>query len=492
MLKRDQWQPLARELDWDFSYVREEEVFPPDIAGRPWLPRADWAAWEEPYKTSYPEYVGKQRDKDRAVYAVRDAVGRVSDLAKLDRGWVNAVKLHAATLPLAEFAAVVGNLRAARFGRTAAWRTAATLGALDECRHTQIPLLLMHDLVAWDPQFDWTHRFFHSNQWVAIAARHLVDELLLGLDPVEFAIATNFVLETGFTNLQFVGLAAMANGAGDRLFETMVTSIQSDEARHAQIGGPVLRVVREHDPAYAQFLVDKWFWRSWLLFSVVTGISMDYLTPYRARGQSFKEFMHEWVLDQFVASLHEHGLDKPWYWDTFVESIDYYHHMVYASAYTYRATVWFNMVLPSPVERAWLRQKYPRSWPELEPVWERISERWREADVGNDFAVHGTAIVGFCSLCQIVLCGGTPARNSAVVVERGGERHIFCSQPCRWIYEQTPERYAGHKDVVKRVLAGEAPGNLVALLQAYFGLTYDDWGKDAYRGEYPWLQRTKR
>jgi toluene monooxygenase system protein A len=225
---------------------------------------------------------------------------------------------------------------------------------------------------------------------------------------------------------------------------------------------------------------------------VVTGISMDYLTPFRARTQSFKEFMHEWVLDQFVASLTEHGLQKPWYWSTFLESLDYYHHMVYASAYTYRATVWFNMVVPSPAERAWLRQKYPRSWPELEPVWERISDRWREADVGNDFAVHGTAIVGFCNLCQIVLCGGTPARNSAVVVDRNGERHIFCSEPCRWIYEQTPERYVGHKDVVKRVLAGEAPGNLVAMLQGYFGLTYDDWGKDAHRGEYPWLQRTKR
>jgi toluene monooxygenase system protein A len=241
-------------------------------------------------------------------------------------------------------------------------------GALDETRHTQIPLLLMHELVSADRQFDWTWRFYHSNNWVAIAARHLVDELLLGCDPIEFAVATHFVFECGFTNLQFIGLASMAHGAGDKMFERMVTSIQTDEARHAQIGPAVLRILVEHDRAYAQRLVDKWFWRSWLLFAVVTGFSMDYLTPLGARRQSFKEFMEEWVIGQFVEALELHGLEKPWYWDIFLESVSNYHHLVYASAYTYRASVWFDLVVPSPDERAWLRQKYPRSWPAIDPI----------------------------------------------------------------------------------------------------------------------------
>ena len=46
----------------------------------------------------------------------------------------------------------------------------------------------MHPLVAWDEQFDWTHKFFHTDNWVAIAARHLTDELLLAADPMEFAV----------------------------------------------------------------------------------------------------------------------------------------------------------------------------------------------------------------------------------------------------------------------------------------------------------------
>jgi hypothetical protein len=57
------------------------------------------------------------------------------------------------------------------------------------------------------------------------------------------------------------------------------------------------------------------------------------------------------------------------------------------------------------------------------------------------------------------------------------------------IFENDKQRYVGHLDLVKRVLRGEAPGNLMAMLTEYFGLDYDSWGKDAHGGEYPWLKR---
>lgn len=487
MMHRDEWLDLARKLDWQLSYVDEHEAFPEAVSGRPWLPATAWAKWDEPYRTSYAEYVETQHAKDAAIHAVREAVGRVEDYAKLDRGWLSALKLHCATLPLAEFASTVGNLRAARFGRDSAWRTTALFGALDEMRHTQIPLVVMHELVKWDVQFDWTHKFFHTNDWVAIAGRHLVDELLLGSDAIELAIATNFVFESGFTNLQFIGLSSMAHATGDRMFERMLKSIQTDEARHAQIGPAVLDILVTHDKAYAQALVDKWFWRSFLFFAVVTGFAMDYLTPLEHRTQSFKEFMEEWVLDQFQRSLDDHGLERPWYWETFLSALDWYHHMVYASAYTYRSTVWFDCVLPGPEERAWLAEKYPRSWPEMEPIWARVTERTREG-AGFEWATHGATPVTFCNLCQLVLCGGTPSQNTACHRTLGGTNYVFCSVPCATIFEREPERYAHHKDVVKRILAGEAPANLVELVRTYFGLQRNGWGKDAYGGRYGWLE----
>jgi toluene monooxygenase system protein A len=492
MLRRDEWLDLARKLDWTYSYVDETEVFPEEISGSPWLPATAWRDWSEPYRTTYGEYVTQQAEKEGAVHAVREAVGRVEDAAQLDRAWLSAHKLHAATLALAEFAAVVGNLRAGRFGRDSAWRTASVLGGLDELRHTQIPLLLSHDLVRWDRQFDWTHRFFHSDDWVAIAARHLVDEMLLTSNPIEFAIATHFVFETGFTNLQFVGLSSMAAKVGDRMFDRMVQSIQTDEARHAQIGPAVLEVVMRHDPALAQYLVDKWFWRSWHLFAVVTGFAMDYLTPLAKRTASFREFMGEWIVEQFDRRLAEHGLARPWYWDQFIGALDHYHHMVYVSAYTYRASVWFDMVMPGPDERAWLRSKYPESWDSYEPLWEHIATRWARSGPGVEWYTHGVTPVAFCDLCQIVLCGGRPEHNSAEVVRRGDRTYVFCSTPCRWIFEQEPARYADHEGVVARILAGKAPANLLGLVRSYFGLDESEWGQDVVRGDYPWLRPTVR
>jgi toluene monooxygenase system protein A len=492
VLYREQWLDLARKLDWEFSYVDERDVFPDVTSGTPWLPATAWAGWDEPYRTSFTEYVANQHAKEASLFAVHESVGRAEDYARLDASWRSAVKLHAATLPLAEFAAVIGNLRAGRFGRDSAWRTTSTLGALDELRHTQIPLLVLHDLVRTDPQLDWTHKFFHTNDWVAIAGRHLIDEMLVTADPIEFAVATHFVFETGFTNLQFVGLSAMARAVGDRMFEKMVKSIQTDEARHAQVGMPVLRTLIEHDRAYAQFLVDKWFWRSWLFFSIVTGFAMDYLTPLAARTQSFKEFVGEWILDQFQRSLDELGLARPWYWEQFLGALDIYHHMVYASAYTYRATVWFDLTLPGPDERAWLAQKYPETWPLLDPVWERVTDRWRTGGPELEWYTHGTTPITFCSLCQLPLCGGTPLHNTARFEIRNGRRYPLCSEPCAAIFKNQPERYAAHKDVVMRILAGEAPANVLELVHNYFGLDQDGWGKDTGRGRYPWLVEPKR
>jgi toluene monooxygenase system protein A len=489
MLNREEWLHLAHKLDWQYSYVREEDIFPEVISGRPYLPHSEWQDWEESFKTSYREYVENQYDKDMAVYAVRDAVGRLENIQKLATPWMNSLKVHAAALPLAEFTGVIGNLRGARFGRDSAWRTMAVFGAMDEFRHTQIPLLLFHQLVRWDAQFDWAHKFYHTNNWFAIAARHFIDELTVGQNAIEFHVATNCVFETGFTNLQFVGLASLAHGAKDHLFEKMVTSIQTDEARHAQIGPPVLAKVMKHDPEYAQYLMDKWFWRNWRMFSILTGVSMDYLTAMEQRAYSFKEFMEEWILDQFLRTLDEFGLKRPWYWETVLEELETYHHMIYASAYTYRATLWFNFVLPGPDERKWLRQKYPKHWDEMDSVWETVSSRWAAVGPGSEheLSVHGTVLPTFCDLCQLPLCGGTPQKNAATVLLYENQNYIFCSEPCRWIFLREPERYASHRELVKRVLSGEAPSSLPDLLTKYFQLTPETWGKDAYGGAYDWL-----
>jgi toluene monooxygenase system protein A len=150
------------------------------------------------------------------------------------------------------------------------------------------------------------------------------------------------------------------------------------------------------------------------------------------------------------------------------------------------------MVMPGPEERDWLRAKYPESWPSYEPIWERLDERWRASGPGVEWYTHGTTPIGFCHLCQLVLCGGTPACNTARTTSVDGRPRIFCSEPCEWIFQREAARYSSHRDVVTRILEGVAPGNVIELVESYFGLSPRVRGRDLRRGHYPWLAHAER
>ena len=71
--------------------------------------------------------------------------------------------------------------------------------------------------------------------------------MMMNPNVVDVAVQLPFTFETGFTNVQFVALAADALESGDINFANMISSIQTDEARHSQQGGPTLEILVEHD-----------------------------------------------------------------------------------------------------------------------------------------------------------------------------------------------------------------------------------------------------
>src|ERR1700731_3443056 len=149
------------------------------MSGTPWLLQQAWKEWDEVYLTTSREYVRNQRAKDDALMGARSALSKVSIVERLDPGWIQLVKFHQGMFALAEYAAVVAEQRMARFGRDSAWRTMATLGALDETRHAQIPLLMGHDMLPFDGNFDCTHKAYHTNEWLMIAAPPLFGDIFL-------------------------------------------------------------------------------------------------------------------------------------------------------------------------------------------------------------------------------------------------------------------------------------------------------------------------
>jgi toluene monooxygenase system protein A len=300
-------------------------------------------------------------------------------------------------------------------------------------------------------------------------------------------VGGSFVLESAFRGPQLAHFASLAGAIGDAALQRLLSGLAAESARQAQLGRAVVAQLVVDDRPYAQHLVDKWFWRSWQLFAFDTGAAIDYLTPLCRRDASFGEFVQESIAAPFAHELARVGLELPWYWPKFIEACEIQHHMLYASLYTYRRTMWFDPVLPGPDERAWLHRKYPRTFHLLDPIWSSIEERWRAAGTGVEWYVHGTSPPAVCSLCQLLLCGGTPRHNHAQARDYAGRNRIFCSEPCAWIFEREPWRYAAHHDLAARIRTGSVPGNLLELITRSFGLRQGTWGNDARGGGYSWL-----
>jgi toluene monooxygenase system protein A len=480
-LDRTAYYDLTRDMNWQFRYVSETEVFPEEQVNSYGVPAEAWWEWDEPYKLTYREYVHNQSGKDASTYSVKSAIGRSKLFDHVDAGWKSAIIAHYGAIAYGEYLASIAEARMARFGRAAAWRNMATFGTLDETRHGQIQLYFPYGLLSKNPQFDWGHKTFHTNEWGAIAARSLFDDMFTANDAVGTAIQLTFTFETGFTNLQFLGMAADAMHVGDVEFGSLISSVQTDESRHAQQGEPTLRILlSQGKKEEAQRLIDVMFWRSWKLFALLTGFSMDYYTPLEHRSMSFKEFMEEWIIKQFIDQFRDFGLEKPWYWDTFLDELNWLHHADHLGVWFWRRTVWWNPDAGvSPEEREWLEAKYPGWNDTFGRYWDTITENIRNGR--TDLTLPQTLPM-VCNMCHIPVCTPSDPKKRHIapyVSEFNGRRYQFCSEPCKWIFDNNTERYAGHLNVVDRFLAGHIQPPTVDGAYAYMGLAPGIWGEDA-------------
>ncbi|MBK9739227.1 MAG: YHS domain-containing protein [Actinobacteria bacterium] len=488
-LSRSEWYDLTRDMNWDLSYVSEDEAFPPVLSNSFGVPAHDWWVWDEPYKITYTEYVHNQAGKDAGVYSVNNVLNRSHIFDNLEPGWKAAVIAHYGAIAVAEYQAGIGEARMGRFGRAAAWRNMATFGTLDETRHGQLQTYIPYQALAKEPRLDWAHKAYHTNEWGIIAARHLFDDMFTANDAVSTAIQLTFTFETGFTNLQFLGMAADAMKAGDFDFGALIASIQTDEARHAQQGEPTIKVLVKAGKAdVAQNLLDRMFWRAWKIFALLTGLSMDYYTPVENRTHSFKEFMEEFINKQFIDTFRDFGLEKPWYWDQLLNEMNWVHHAYHIGVYFWRPTVWWNPVAGvSPAEREWLEEKYP-GWNEsFGKYWDVMGDNVRN---GHPELTLPETFPMVCNSCQVPVC--TPAGYAAGyldsplphILDFEGRRYTFCSEPCQWVFEQDPEQFKGHLSIIDRFLGGVIqPATIPGALE-YMGLSPEECGVDGT--DYAW------
>lgn len=490
LLERSEWYDIARNTNWTPKYVTEEDLFPSGHSGLSDVPMEVFDAYDEPYKISYREYVDIQRQKDAGVYSVKAALERANIYENAQPGWISTIKLHYGAVPTVEYHAALTEARFVRFAKAPGMRNMAVFGALDENRHTQLQLAFSHEYINKDRQFDWATQGYRTQNWGVIAARSLVDDMMMTRDVVETAIMANFALETGFTNLQFIGLSSDAANAGDYSFSRLIQSIQSDEARHAQIGTPLVKLMLANGhEAEAQKMVDISFWRCWKLFCVLTGIPMDYYMPLEMREGSWKEFMVEWIVNQFERNLRDLGLKTPWYWDYFLDDMNEEHHGQHIGTYSWRPTLWWNPTAGvTPDERDWLEDKYPGWNDTFGKAWDVVIDNMKNNRF--DRTVPGTLPV-ICNLSHLP-CVGIPFQTTKIEsLSYKGRTYHFGSKVDRWIFEQDPERYASGTTIVDRLLMGKIDPPTIEGVLAYMGLGKVSDPADDSMG-YSWVDTYKQ
>ncbi len=485
LLKMEEWYDLARDTNWTPRYVSEAALYPEPMWDSFDVPVESWESFDEPYKVSYRDYVKAQRDKDVGAYSVKAALARADFFKQASPHWKALLALHFSTVCWAEFHSASGFARMTRFSRAPGMRNMATFGTLDEIRHGQIQIYFAYEFLKHDAVFDWCHKSSKTENWIIISLRHALDDCVHTRDAVSSSIMLNMGLEQAFTNLQFVALSSDAAKCGDHTFATMLQSIQTDEARHAQIGEPTIRILCEHGrKAEAQQLVDVSFWRMWKQFSALSGIGMDYYTPLEHREHSLKEFMDEWVLGQFARTLKALGLDLPWYWDYLQYDISTFHHSQQLGVYVYRAAQWWRPIAcVSPAERDWLEEKYPGWNDTFGKCWDVVIDNIREGRFEKTVPAAPPLV---CNMCGLEVAGvpGSHWHPIAHTLDLDGRRYTFCSEPCKWIFELEPARYKGHRSIIDRVVDGTVPPGDDGFYD-YMGQSPDERGVCGY--DYQWV-----
>jgi toluene monooxygenase system protein A len=193
--------------------------------------------------------------------------------------------------------------------------------------------------------------------------------------------------------------------------------------------------------------------------------------------------MEEWIIEQFSKALAGFGLERPWFWERFEEELDWIHHSFQLGLYVLRTTLWFDVGMPDEQEREWLCEKYPGWGETFGPIWEQLERAWRR---DGEASTLSYALPVICNLCQLPTVSIRPGHNTACTLAANGRKYVFCSEPCRWIFEQELGRFAGHLSLLDRIATGSAPGKLTDL-HKWMGLDAPtEIGKDLRRGIDPW------
>ncbi|MCL2656281.1 MAG: aromatic/alkene/methane monooxygenase hydroxylase/oxygenase subunit alpha [Betaproteobacteria bacterium] len=437
---KEKYRAMTRDLDWNPSYQKLEDIYP--YASYEGVKIHDWEKWEDPFRLTMDAYWKYQAEKERKLYAIIDAYAQNNGhLNVTDARYLNAIKILLTGVTPLEYMAHRGFAHAGRQFPGAGPRVACLMQSLDEIRHAQTQI---HSLSNYNKFYNGFHEFTHMFErvWFLSVSRSFFDDAV-SAGPFEFIVSIGFSFEYVLTNLLFVPFVSGAAYNGDMGTMTFGFSAQSDEARHMTLGLEAIKFILEQDPAnvpIVQRWIDKWTWRGYRVLTLVA-MMMDYMLPKRI--MSWKEAWEVYFEENGGAlfkDLARYGIRPPKWLDQIAQDKDHISHQAWCTFYNYALAANFHTWIPSEEEMDWLARKYPNSF---DKYYRPRLEYWREqAAQGNRF--YNKTLPMLCQTCQIPMLftePGDPTKICYREADYKGEKYHFCSDGCKEIFENEPEKY---------------------------------------------------
>lgn len=466
---RDKYQKFTRDLAWEPGYQSKADIFPQtEFEG---IHIHDWDKWEDPFRLTVDAYWKYQAEKERKLYAIIDAFSQHNGQFNVtDARYVNALKLFLTGVSPLEYAAHRGFAMAGRQFSGVGAQVACQMQSIDELRHVQTQI---HTISQYNKFFngfhDWNH--MHQRVWYLSVPKSFFEDAM-SAGPFEFVTAISFSFEYVLTNLLFMPFMSGAAYNGDMATVTFGFSAQSDESRHMTLGLEVIKFMLEQDERnvpIVQKWIDKWFWRGYRLLTLVS-MMMDYMLPKRV--MSWKEAWEMYFEENGGAlfeDLSRYGIRMPKYWEVSVKEKERLSHEAWSIFYNYGHAAAFHSWLPDESEMAWLSEKYPDTF---DKYYRPRYEHWRSLQEKGERWYNNTLPM-LCQTCQIPMAFTEPDDPTQVCYrasEYNGEQYHFCSDGCKDIFDDEPEKYVQAWLPVHQIYQGNCGGASVPEVLAWYHL----------------------
>lgn len=474
---KQRYSALTRDLDWEASYVDEEQLFPHTTYEG--IKIHDWSKWDDPFRLTVDAYYRYQAEKDKRLYSVLDGFAQGQGHLTISEGrYLNAMKLFLGAVTPLEYQANRHFAYLARHFNGPGPRFAALCQSIDEMRHAQTEI---HTLSNYNKYYGGMHNFLqmHDRVWYLSVPKSYFDDAL-SAGPFEFMIAIGFSFEYLLTNLLFVPFMSGASFNGDLPTMTFGFSAQSDESRHMTLGLEAIKFLLEQDEdnvPIVQEWVDKWFWRGYRVTAVIA-MMLDYMLPRPVMSwkEAFELYFEQQMLGGLFPDLEYYGIKPPRHVEQAIWEKDHISHATGNVFYQFAHAANFTYTLPDEDHHKWLAQAYPDSYEQLyKPRWDKQATM---AEEGNRFFYPG--LPQLCQVCQIPMTfpeWGDPTKLCQRSSDYNGEHYNFCSDGCKWVFDREPEKYVQAWLPVHQIYQGNCGGPTIPDVLNWYGMEPGDGGE---------------